>query len=147
MALKLHPQSHLDHNLSSEHFEWLLKEFADKTAFFIATVTLPDHLGSVPCGLYGPVMGDDPIPEALVRYGVRGANRKCATRLVDLPLRMTRQLTVVGGPLDDENPCILYTSYGGPAAPREPGDLTITTWEQVVESRAFWADHALSATV
>lgn len=143
MALTTHPQSHLDHNLSPEHIEWLLKEFADKTGFFIATVTLPDHLASVPCGLFGPVMGDDPIPESLVHYGVRGANRRCATRLIDAAPRMTRQLTIVAGPIDDV-PCALYTSYGGPAAPREPGDLTITTWEQVVESRAFWAEHALT---
>ena len=44
----------------------------------------------------------------------------------------------------DEHACILYTSYGGPKAPREPGDLTIESWEAIVEAREFWAQHALS---
>lgn len=142
MTLQILPVSHLDHNLSPAHVAWLLEYFADKDGFFIATVTLPDSLGEVDCGLYGPACGDEPVVEADVTYAVRGT-RKCASRLVDRPTRKTRVLTVIAGP-HEEHKCVLYTSYGGPSAPREPGDLGIATWEQVQEARAFWTDHALS---
>lgn len=46
----------------------------------------------------------------------------------------------------------VYEANGGPemwvfisaGGPREPGDTTIGTWEEVKESREFWAQHALS---
>lgn len=137
--------SHLDHGLSLAHLVWLRALFADRAAFFLETVEIPGHLSAVECGLYGPLMGDEPIPEIDVRYLVRD-NRKCASRVISKPVRKTRQLTVIAGPqLDD--PCVLYTAYGGPAAPREPGDGTIPDWEGVQASRAFWAVHALSVPV
>lgn len=38
--------------------------------------------------------------------------------------------------------CVLYTTYGGPAAPKEPTDPTIRPSE-VRESDEFWSQHAL----
>lgn len=142
MSLTLNPASHLDHNLSQEHIAWLLALFADRDGFFIETVVIPDELGSLECGLYGPVMGDEPVAEADVTYAVRG-KRRCASRLVGRPMRPTRFVTVVAGPFEDK-PCVLFTAYGGPSAPREPGDTTIDTWGGVKDSREFWSEHALS---
>ncbi len=140
--MQITPESHLDHGLNKEHIAWLLEKFADRSAFFLETITLPDHLPEVECGLYGPLCGDEPVVEADVKYAIRGA-RKCASRLVARPLRKTRTLTVIAGPHGDM-PCVLYTSYGGPAAPREPGDLGIADWKGIEEARAFWATHALA---
>jgi hypothetical protein len=140
--MKITPESHLDHNLSPAHVAWLTEQFADREAFFVATVTLPDHLREVECGLYGPACGDEPVAEADVTYGIRGT-RKCATRFIARPVRMTRTLTVIAGPHGEEK-CVLYTSYGGPSAPREPGDTSIADWKGVEEARAFWAQHALA---
>lgn len=39
---------------------------------------------------------------------------------------------------------ILYTAFGGPLAPREPGDPDLPA-EERAESEAFWAEHALSS--
>ncbi len=151
--------SHLDHNLKPAHLAWLLAHYAERNAFFIETIEIPEHLGKVDCGLYGPLMGDPPVPEESVFYGVRG-ERKWATRVVNMPMRATRLLTVIAGPagvkdgLSEDKPCVLYTTYGGPPAPREPGDPSIgadvvekgfmSAWGQLVMSRKFWAEHALA---
>jgi hypothetical protein len=60
-------------------------------------------------------------------------------------VRPTRQLTIVAGPHGDE-PCVLYTAYGGPEAPREPGDPDIPGHSARDAAAVFWADHALSAS-
>lgn len=141
--LEVTKDSHLDHGLTPAHIEWLVSRYKDKNEFFIETVDLPDELSTLECGLYGPAMGDVPVPEEQVFYGVRGT-RKCASRLVKQRKRATRKLTIVAGPHEDR-PCVLYTSYGGPNAPREPGDPDIKNWEQLLEARAFWKEHALAA--
>jgi hypothetical protein len=73
--------------------------------------------------------------------------------MVNRPVRETRILTVIGGhlPVKDNGPhavdssrCVLYTAFGGPMAPREPGDPSITDVDDLKESTLFWAQHALS---
>jgi len=140
--MKILPASHLDHGLTTEHRTWLRHHCAERTAFFVETLTLPDHLPALECGLYGPAMGDPDVAEADVSYALR-PGRKCASRLVALPPRPTRQITIIAGPSGEE-PCVLYTSYGGPAAPREPGDTALPDWEAVTTARTFWAVHALA---
>lgn len=135
--LEKHADTHLDHNLTPEQVDYLFGRFADRDAFFIETVELPPELGTVPCGLFGPLMGDPPVPEAEVAYARRGA-REWESRLVDRAPRPTRQVTVIAGP-HDGLPCVLFTMFGGPVAPREPGDPNAQ-----VESAAFWRDHALA---
>lgn len=142
MPLTITSGSHLDHHLTPAHIEWMLEAFQDRVGFFIQTMTLPDHLAEVPCGIYGPSVGDEPVPESEVTYIVRGA-RKCASRVVDRPSRMTRTLTVIGGPTENDGPCVLYTAYGGPLAPREPGCPSLDSYEAIEEARAFWKQHAL----
>ena len=144
--LVIHPISHLDHGLSPEHLAWLQEVFADREGFFEATVDVPPHLSSeLMSALWGPSSGDAPIREPDVEYVVR-PGRRCVSRVLVNPLatlRPTRRLSVVAGPFESE-PCVLYTAYGGPAAPREPGDPTISSWHGILESRTFWAEHALA---
>lgn len=134
-----HPDSHVDHGLSEAQVRYLFDRFADRSSFFVETITLPAELGTVPCGLYGPLAGDPAISEAEVTYGARGA-RSWTSRLIDLPARQQHQVTVVAGP-HDGHACVLYTAYGGPAAPQEPGDPGC---KDVEASAAFWREHALA---
>ncbi len=131
--------SHLDHNLTPAHVDFIRARFGDRTEFFIETVDLPSELPALPCSLHGPVTGGEPIPEAEVTYAARGA-RKGPSRLCQRPPIPVRTLTVIGGP--HEGRCVLYTAYGGPCAPREPWDETLDdkSREQATE---FWRLHAL----
>ena len=167
-----HPDSHLDHALTAAQINHILKLFDDRQSFFIATFTLPPELGTVPCGLYGPIVGDPPIKEDEVTYAPRG-DRAWRSRLIDLPPRQQHEVTVIAGPHEEEcrsthvpthghqlriggcngtgkeehagmhagaawheetcskcggtgkihHACILYTAFGGPVAPQEPGDV------------------------
>lgn len=130
-------ESHLDHGLSDAQVAYIFERFADRGAFFIETFGLPEALGTVPCGLYGPLMGDDPVIEdaagrgawdvpgrrLMLRHEPRGT-RTWPSRLMPRwwPMRPTRKVTVIAGP-HEGYPCILYTAFGGPATPREPGDI------------------------
>lgn len=139
--LAIHADSHLDRSLTPAHAAFLLSHFADRTGFFAETVTLPDDLPDLTCGLYGPTMGDPPVTDN-VSFEVRG-ERAYPTRAVVAPMRPTRLLTVIAGPYKGY-PCVLYTAHGGPMAPREVGDPTLITEEARAESAAFWAVHALA---
>ena len=143
MALKIKSNSHMDHGLDDRHVNWLLALFRERNEFFIETLEMPDFLESVICGIRGPNVGDPPVPESEVKYMVR-PNRRCASRVLCTPTqpRYVRQLTVIAGP-SGVDPCVLYTAYGGPKAPREPGDQYIETMEEIVEARRFWRNHAL----
>jgi len=134
-----HKDSHIDHGLSEAQIRYLLDRFADQGSFFIETITLPTELGTVPCGLYGPLVGDPAIGEAEVTYEERGT-RSWTSRLIDLPLRQQHEVTVIAGP-HEGHPCVLYTAYGGPQAPQEPGDPSCKDPEA---SAAFWREHALA---
>jgi hypothetical protein len=167
--MKLHKDSHLDHGLTKAQVSYVLDLFKDKDAFFIATIELPDELGTTLCGLYGPVMGDHPIADART---MRRGQRPYGSRVVDLPMRKDRRVTVIAGP-HDGLPCVLYTAFGGPISPREPGDVrremealheqraglhdmsdeykaiqskVIALREKRAESDSFWAEHALSSS-
>jgi hypothetical protein len=144
--MKRHGESHLDHGMSEPQIAFLLAHVADRAAFFIESVELPPELGTVPCGLHGPATGGEPVPDTEVEYVKRGTrawpSRVCARAPVQ-----SRFVTVIAGPHDDpdgtHHDCILYTMYGGPLAPREPGDTSLDDKGRA-ESEAFWKDHALS---
>lgn len=162
-----HRDSHVDHGLTEEQLTYILKRFADRDSFFIETFTLPTELGTIPCGLYGPKMGDSAIGETEVTYAKRG-DRAWDSRLVNLPPRQQHEVTVIAGPHEEtcilcngegrfgswkaaipcscdsgkiKHACILYTAFGGPLAPQEPGDPGC---KDPAASAAFWRDHALS---
>jgi hypothetical protein len=134
-----HPDSHVDHDLTEGQLRYLLDRFTHRDGFFVETITLPNDLGTVPCGLYGPLVGDVAIREDEVTYARRG-NRGWDSRLVALPPRQQHAVTVVAGPHEGHT-CVLYTAFGGPAAPQEPGDPGC---KDPAASAAFWRDHALA---
>ena len=134
-----HADTHIDHGLTEGQLSFLIERFADRQAFFIETITLPVDLGTVPCGLYGPLMGDPPIREDEVTRAPRGS-REWPSRIVERPARQQRDVTVIAGP-HDGHPCVLYTAFGGPASPQEPGDPGC---KDPAASAAFWQEHALA---
>jgi hypothetical protein len=142
--MHLSPASHLDHALTPAHVAWLLERLGPRAGFFVETIELPPALESLPCGLHGPVLGDAPLADDETTLAVRGA-RAWPSRLCQRPCRPSRLLTVIAGP-DEEGETVLYTAFGGPCAPREPGDPSLAEDAQgLAESQAFWATHALSA--
>lgn len=136
-------ESHLDHGLTPAQVEYIKRLFRDRKEFFKETITLPASLGTVETALVGPASGADAVDESDVRYVTR-AGRKCASRVLTVPQPRprVRTVTAIAGP-DGGEPCVLYTAYGGPLAPREPGDPDIATQNELAESRAFWSEHAL----
>ena len=137
-SIKRHRDSHLDHALTEAQIGFILNVPAEDGAVEVQTVMLPDHLGTVPCGLHGPTMGDMPVPESEITYAVRG-ERNGESRLVDRPARGSRLVTIVSGPHDGLG-CVLFTAFGGPQAPQEPFE------DDSEGSREFWKQHALSST-
>ena len=141
----IHQLSHVDH-VPQEVLDWVAEHYADRDVpFFIETITLPDHLPTLENGLYGPLCGDEPVSESDVFYETR-ANRSGPSRMIDRPKRQTRTVTVIGGKTHEvpSGECVLFTVYGGPCAPREPYDASITSEEERQRSRDFWRDHALA---
>lgn len=140
--LKTIKDTHLDHNLTTGQVDYLRKMFADRKSFFIETVELPEELGTVEVSLIGPLTGGSLIPEDVVDYEVRNG-RKWASRVVHgMEKVQSRQVTIIAGPHNDES-MVVYMMYGGPKAPREPGDPYITSWNELLTSREFWSSHAL----
>jgi hypothetical protein len=148
-------ESHLDHALTADHIRWLLNLHRDRDAFFIATLTLPEHLPSLPCALRGPVVGDLPVLDEdttmRVRDGRAWPSRMCAfrgrpqsarTSASAVAGRTSRTITIIGGPAAGL-PCVLYTAFGGPLAPRELGDPSLPEGERAAAA-AFWSEHALA---
>lgn len=135
----IHKDSHLDHCFTKPQMDWVVARFALREAFFIETVELPPALGEVPCSLYGPACGDPPVTDDSTWMQAR-FGRAWRSRLVDKPHRMTSKVTVVAGP-HDGHACVLYTAYGGPAAPQEPTDPGC---KDAGAAATFWATHALA---
>lgn len=136
-GMKITGDSHLDHALTPAQIDYIRRRFSNRGAFFIETLTLPSRLGTVPCGLHGPLMGDAPVVDAHME---RRGGRAWDSRVCDRSPRATRKVTVIAGPHNGE-PCILYTAFGGPLAPQESDDPSC---KDVAASEHFWSQHALS---
>lgn len=134
----IHKDSHVDHGLTQSQIDFLVSLFADRDAFFIETVELPEELGTVACGLHGPAMGDAPIPDNEIFWYKRG-NREYTSRMCHRGMRQVRTVSVIAGP-HDGHACVLYTAFGGPVAPQEFNDPTC---KDLLKSQAFWSEHAL----
>jgi hypothetical protein len=139
--MKITANSHLDHALPPEVVAFIAERYANQTSFLIETIDLPEGFEPVSCILIGPSVGLPTVDEARVTYEVRGP-RRYASRMCASPKSLSRQVTVIMG--EHEGEAILFTAYGGPCAPREPGDPSITSWEELQASRKFWSEHALS---
>jgi hypothetical protein len=135
--------SHLDHGLSDGAIKYIQKKYKDCDRFFIESFRLPRKFGMLESALYGPLAGDPAIKEGQVEYVTRG-DRKWPSRMIKKPMRKTSMVTVIAGPHEGDA-CVLYTAYGGPAAPREPGDPSVQKDQALLEeSEAFWSKHALA---
>ena len=132
--------SHLDHGLTTAQLRWLLEQFGDRDAEFTETVDLPWELGPIPCALWGPVMGDKPVLTGTIPK--RRGGRLWFSRFVARDMRPGQQVTIIAGP-HEGLPCVLYTVFGGPLAPQEPGDPALKP-EDRPAAEAFWSEHALS---
>lgn len=137
--------SHTDHRLSEKVLSTIVEKFKDREAFFIETIWVDEV---VDCSLKGPLMGEEPIAESEVFYEQRG-DRPGKSRLVHGKPSKTNKVTVIAGSYVDEEtganyPCILYTAFGGPIAPKEPFDPSLSEDEREMSKR-FWAEHALIA--
>ncbi len=79
-------------------------------------------------------------------YWERRGNRPTVSRMVNRPLRQSRQVTVIAGfhPDDHDAGLILYTAFGGPGGEREPDDPGITSAEEKLKAVEFWSEHALT---
>jgi hypothetical protein len=130
--------SHVDHGLTSLILAYIIEKYQDKNEFFIDTFVLPETFGDVPCGLYGPIMGDEPVTADLT---IQRAGRTWMSNMTTRPMRMVNTITVIAGPHGEDLPCILYTAFGGPLAPQEPGDPGCRDLEA---SKKFWNEHALA---
>jgi len=136
---------HADHALTEAqraHVE-AQAEAAPDGRLWLAVLPLPAALGTAPCGLHGPSMGDPPVPEAEVTYARRG-DREQGSRLVARPPRPVASLVAIG--LRTGDAVAIFTAYGGTSiAPREPWNVPPDEREALAEAEAFWAIHALSA--
>jgi hypothetical protein len=146
MSIAVVPGSHVDHGLTQAQLAWVLGKFKDRTEFFIETVELPEALGGVLCGLHGPAAGTPAVPDSEAVATVRSP-RTWLSRMCRRPPHQTRVVTIIAGKAEEHastvpiDALVLFTCYGGPAAPQEPGDLRC---RNVEESKKFWAEHALS---
>lgn len=131
---------HGDHGIPAGLILWGAYQ-APPGEFSVRTRTLPGLRAL--CGLHGPAMGDDPVPEEEVRYEQRTPDRP-PSRLVDRAPRADDRVTLVVDRTQGD-PWVI-TAYAGPAAPREPGDPSLPPeGPEREESARFWAEHALSA--
>jgi len=143
-------ESHFDHGLLASHVGFLLNRYKGRDEFIIESIALPDNLPGLPCSIRGPIVGDTPVPDEHCIMRVRG-DRKWPSRMLkateawDYSVGISRILTIICGPAEG-HPCVLYTAYGGPLAPKEPGDTSLHLpgkENELAEATAFWAEHAL----
>lgn len=130
---------HKDHALTPKHeaaAEAALREGGP--GFRIVQVPVEDPL---PSALYGPAAGDQPVTDAFAKMQTRG-DRPQPSRMVQRPSRPSNTMTVIGK-VNEDGTVEVYTAYGGPLAPREPGDPSLSP-EEKAESEKFWAEHALA---
>jgi hypothetical protein len=157
--MKVVKESHLDHGVPDNIISWVLEKHADVSEFIKTTVTICPGLGEADNALYGPICGDQPIPEDQVTYSRRSSGRKWESRLIDKPLRKSNKITLIAGPVEGQDDIVVYTIHGGPIAAEEIGDLQaklknsespsekILLRERLDESKMFWKKHALSTAL
>jgi hypothetical protein len=137
---------HADHGITPHHAASI--QFAIETenpsGFFIMVIPIDNTCPpGLKCSLRGPSVGDDPIEDKDAYMAIRG-DRKGPSRMTNLPPLEATDMVAIG--TKDGEEVTLFTAYGtvgGAVAPREPWDHSLNE-EEVMASRAFWAEHALS---
>jgi hypothetical protein len=131
---------HYVKDVDTETMKALVESLNLQEGFFLRTIPLPNGQ-TVPCRLHGPAMGDDPVQDQEVWFSRTGPD-KPLTRFVLRDERDVSEITVIGMLTGSE--VEVWAAYGGPARPRNVGDVTLTTDEEKAEAETFWASHALS---
>ena len=137
---------HADHNITPEQLDYIqnhaeFKPYSEGD-FVITVIEMPSSLGSVPCALYGPSVGDAPVTDDQVHYQRRG-DRAEKSRMIDAPCRPTNKVVVIG--LVKKFAITMYGTRAMGPSPREPWDKGLNTEELRQEAKDFWAVHALSS--
>lgn len=136
---------HGDHGITDDQWEFIKNQLVelDHEGFFIQKLILPAKLGTVPCGIHGPCMGDDPVPRSeveMVKRGEPGDKFRWLDPIVDRAPRPVDHVQVIG--IRAEPDLIrVFTCYGGPLAPQNPEDPGNP---DVEAAKKFWSAHALS---
>ena len=135
---------HADHGLTQEQTQFALDSVSNVgEGFFIKQVEFPEELGSVPCALYGPAMGDEPVKDEDVMMLKRG-DRPWKDRMMVGKTRPVQYVQVIGKmvitPEFSVDACSVFTIYGGPLAPQNPQDPSCPSPEK---SADWWSQHAL----
>ena len=131
---------HADHGITEAqmgHIQTALQGSVED-GFFISRQDIPPALGTVPCGLHGPAMGDPEVSDDEAELLTRG-DRPYADRMVSRPFRPVGYVQCIG--IREGDTFTLFTVYGGPLAPQHPEDPTNPDREA---AQAFWDVHALS---
>lgn len=139
-SMKVVKVFHADHGVSDELIQWAVNEI-QPTGFFLRTLEIPEQFGGLDNALYGPRSGDEPIADSDVHMKQRSPDRP-HSRMVKRPKRQTRLMTIIG--MANPDGVTVFTAYGGPAAEREPGDVTLQTDAEKAAAAKFWSEHALS---
>ncbi|MHA2426988.1 MAG: hypothetical protein ACXADB_03050 [Candidatus Hermodarchaeia archaeon] len=129
---------HADHGIKDDQLKFIVDQLKKRgeDGFFIQEIKVP---GEVPCGIYGPIMGDPPVGDDEVEMVARG-DREWKDRMIDRPMRPVDFVQAIG--TKDGEELTIYTIYGGPLAPQNPDDPDNQDPEA---ARKFWSEHALSS--
>jgi len=140
---------HADHGINDAQKEYIfssIEDMVDDDGFFIREIFMDacDHVDGkyvpentlVPCGLYGPAMGDAPVVEAEM---VQRSEDRPADRMIKAPFRQVGYVQAIG--IKEGNEFKLFTVYGGPLAPQNPADPNC---QDIEASTKFWSEHALA---
>ena len=132
---------HADHGITEAQMSFIQSELARATwtGFFIRQISIPAALGTVPCALWGPAMGDESVGDESVTLEHRGDRPWADRLLVGWPMRDASYVQCIG--IRDGDDFTIFTAYGGPLAPQNPEDPGCKDPEA---ARAFWAAHALA---
>ena len=135
---------HADHGINEEqmiHIQATVDAMTHEgQGFFIHQVDMADS--QVPCGLYGPAMGDGAVPDKAVVMEKRSEDRPADRLLKGYPTRLVGYVQCIGVRDLEANTITLFTVYGGPLAPQNPEDPTLAE-ERKAEAVEFWSKHAL----
>ena len=137
---------HADHGLTDAHKAFAVEQLCGEDGFVLVTVDLPGRLGDLDNALYGPRSGDLPQEG---EYSTR-EGREHADKMVDLPARPSRRLTVIGVINNTDKTITIFTAHGGEAAEKNLGEVCMDFSEgrasqgDVERSAVFWSEHALA---
>ena len=153
-----------DYGLTSDQLDFVLKQFHGRVGDILACVELPVDLGTIRCNLYGPTMGDDPVPnfspygngwlrrddktQPVYPYGNGGsvelhlADQPWPTRVLYLNSRDSFKVMVLAEAAVQSDEPTLESVAGGPFRPWLPGSRAMPA-DQYEEASCFWSQHAI----